>query len=68
MDYVNLSVLWAEVEKAYKSALETSKIQPIKLVCLMGCGDPVGFPMDICGRQKVKLEAEIRVGGEKINT
>lgn len=31
-------------------------------------GNPVGFPVDICGRQKVKLEAEIRVGGEKNNT
>lgn len=31
-------------------------------------GNPVGFPVDICGRQKVKLEAEIGVGGEKNNT
>lgn len=28
----------------------------------------VAFPMDISGKQKVKLEAEIRVGGEKKST
>lgn len=35
---------------------------------MMPCGDLVGFPMDICGKQKVKMEAEIRVGVEKNKT
>lgn len=34
---------------------------------LCDADNPVGFPVDICGRQKVKLEAEIRVGELKNN-